>query len=107
MSLAKNFITIPFSRASSNTPAPGFRRGGREDYRLEAGLLLFEIDSTAQRLHEAIEVLWSLEAQYTNDPDVLYAAYRLHADLCAKSLAGLMKVEPDSARLDKVTSALL
>jgi tetratricopeptide (TPR) repeat protein len=84
-----------------------FRRGGREDYRLEAGLLLFEIDSTAQRLHEAIEVLWSLEAQYPNDPDVLYAAYRLHADLGAKSLASLMKAAPDSARLHQVTAELL
>ncbi len=84
-----------------------FRRGGREEYRLEAGLLLFEIDSTAQHLREANEVLWALEAQYPNDPDVLYAAYRLHATLGAKALGELVRVGPDSARLHQVTAELL
>jgi tetratricopeptide (TPR) repeat protein len=84
-----------------------FRRAGQEEYRLEVGLLLFEIHSTAQRWHEAAEVIASLEAQYPNSADVLYAAYRMHADLGAKALASLVKAAPDSARLHQVTAELL
>ena len=45
-------------------------------------------------------------AQYPNDADVLYAAYRARG-LRAKSLASLVKVAPDSARLHQVTAELL
>jgi tetratricopeptide (TPR) repeat protein len=84
-----------------------FRRGGREEYRVEAGLLLAEIHSAGQRLNQAMEVVRTLEAEYPNNAEVLYAAYRLHADLGAKALAALARTAPESSRLHQVTAELL
>jgi len=85
----------------------GFWNSSFDEWRLQAGLMLFDQYNGTREFDKALEVVRALERGYPANPDVLYLAYRLHSDLGARAVAALVKAAPGSARLHQVTAELL
>src|SRR5712692_7111549 len=75
--------------------------------RTQVGIDLIRIHQEAKNLDQAAEVLRVLERAGPNDPNILYLAYRIHADLAARALAALGQAAPDSARMHQILAETL
>jgi tetratricopeptide (TPR) repeat protein len=64
---------------------------------VEAGLELIEIYTASADLEKAAEVVSTLRSLDPENPQVLYVAYRVHADLARESILSLSLVAPKSA----------
>lgn len=87
--------------------AKGFWNSASDEWRLQAGLMLFDLYNRSLEFDKALDVVRALEHAYPANPDILYLAYRFHSDLGARALAAMVKSAPDSARLHQVTAELL
>src|SRR5439155_20096781 len=84
-----------------------FKNPADYEWRQQTGLLLIEIYSARMELDKALDILRTLQKSYPSSPEVLYIAYRIHSELGAKAVSGLVRADPDSARLHQVTAELL
>ncbi len=79
-----------------------FQHVQNQSLRTEVGLDLIRIAQESNTLGSVTTVLQDLLQSTPNDPEVLYAAYRVHSDLAAHALETLAKSAPDSARLHQI-----
>jgi tetratricopeptide (TPR) repeat protein len=70
--------------------------------RAQAGLELVEIPYRAGDLDKAVEIVASLERATPANVDVLYVAYRIHADLANRARDALAVLAPDSSRMHEI-----
>ncbi len=70
--------------------------------RIEAGMELIEIYSTAGDLDKAAATAGVLRGLYPTNTDILYTSYRIYSDLAAESMLSLSMVAPNSARMHQV-----
>lgn len=87
--------------------AKGFWNASDDDWRLQAGMILAELHAARREDEKVLDVVRALKKAFPGNPDVLYAAYRLHSDMGARTLADLVREAPGSARLHQVTAELL
>jgi tetratricopeptide (TPR) repeat protein len=73
-----------------------------EKTKTEAGMELVEMYSGAGDLDKAATVVDELGSLYPTNPEVLYAAYRVHSDLAAQAMLSLSMVAPKSALMYQV-----
>ncbi len=71
--------------------APGIRK--------EAGLELVELESAAGDLPAAAATASALKAKAPEDPEILYATYRVYTDLAGEAMLGLSLAAPNSAQM--------
>ena len=81
------------SASLSKLPDPKFRK--------EAGLTLIEIETALGDLSEAAITIDQLRQQSPTDPQILYAAYRIHSDLAGESLLSLSLADPNSGQMQQ------
>ena len=87
--------------------AKGFWNASDDDWRLQAGMILAELHAARREDDKVLDVVRALKKAFPRNPDVLYAAYRLHSDMGALALADLVREAPGSVRLHQVTAELL
>ncbi len=73
-----------------------------EKLRIQAGMELIEIYYGAGQLDKAAGIVGILRQLAPADTDILYTAYRIHADLAAESMLGISVLAPKSARMHQV-----
>jgi tetratricopeptide (TPR) repeat protein len=71
------------------------------------GLELARMHVEAKEFSRGIDVLRVLQDASPKDPEVLYAAYRMHSDLAAQALATMVQSAPQSARVQQVLAQAL
>jgi tetratricopeptide (TPR) repeat protein len=81
------------SAALENLPDPKFRK--------EMGLTLIEVETAQQDLTAAAATIGKLRDQAPTDPEILYAAYRLHSDLAGEALLSLSLAAPQSGQMQQ------
>jgi tetratricopeptide (TPR) repeat protein len=67
--------------------------------RIETGMELIELHSSAGELDQAASVVSALRKLDPLDESILYTAYRIYSDLADESLLSLSVVDPNSARM--------
>lgn len=67
--------------------------------RRQAGLELVEVDTALSDLPGAAEAIDQLKSALPTDPEVLYAAYRVHTDLANEAMLDLSVAAPDSGQM--------
>lgn len=70
-------------------------------FRKQVGLSLVEIDTQRQRLADAVPVLQILQKSSPDDPEILYASYRVYTDLAGESLLSLSLAAPQSGQMQQ------
>ncbi len=70
--------------------------------RVQVGLELVEVDYALSDLGKAAEVVNVLRQLEPTDPDILYTARRIYADLADETMLSLAMVAPDSARMHQL-----
>ncbi len=73
-----------------------------EKLRTQAGMELIEVDYALNDLSKAAEVVNGLRQLKPSDPDVLYTAHRIYADLVDETTLSLAMVAPNSARMHQL-----
>jgi tetratricopeptide (TPR) repeat protein len=73
-----------------------------EKLRIQAGMELIEIYYAAGQLDKAAGIVATLRQLAPTDTDILYTAYRIHADLAGESMLSLSMLAPKSARMHQV-----
>lgn len=73
-----------------------------EKLRIQAGMELIEIYYGAAQLDKAAGIVGTLRQLAPTDPDILYTAYRIHADLAGESMLSMAMVAPKSARMHQM-----
>ena len=73
-----------------------------EKLRVESGMELIEVDYALNDLGKAAEVVNILRQLKPTDPDILYTAHRIYADLVDETTLSLAMVAPDSARMHQL-----
>jgi tetratricopeptide (TPR) repeat protein len=81
------------SAALGNLPDAKFRK--------EVGLTLIEVETAQQDLAAATVTIGKLRDQAPTDPEILYAAYRLHNDLAGEALLSLSLAAPQSGQMQQ------
>jgi tetratricopeptide (TPR) repeat protein len=79
-----------------------FSKTREEKIKIEAGMELIELYSSAGELHKSATVVDGLDALYPTNPQVLYASYRIHSDLAEQAMLSLALVAPTSALMHQV-----
>src|SRR5260370_24418993 len=79
-----------------------FPQWKEEKLRIQAGMELIEIYYGAGQLAKAAGIVGILRQLAPADTDILYTAYRIHADLAAESMLGISVLAPKSARMHQV-----
>ncbi|HEY4356508.1 MAG TPA: tetratricopeptide repeat protein [Acidobacteriaceae bacterium] len=69
--------------------------------RKDVGLKLVEVDTATDDLGGAATALQTLQAVAPDDPEVLYAGYRVYSDLAGQSLLNLSLNAPASGRMQQ------
>lgn len=77
----------------TNLPDPKFRK--------EVGLTLVEIETAMQDPAAAVATIGKLQEQAPTDPEILYAAYRIHSDLAGEALLSLSLAAPQSGQMQQ------
>lgn len=72
--------------------------------RRQVGLELVEVDTARNDLPGAATAIDMLKASLPADPEVLYAAYRVHTDLAQEAILDLSVAAPDSAQMHQAMS---
>jgi cytochrome c-type biogenesis protein CcmH/NrfG len=70
--------------------------------RMQVGLQLVRVYRLRGHLNEAARLIAVLEQQQPQNPDLLYAAYRVNSELVARSMAALALTAPNSAQMHAV-----
>lgn len=70
--------------------------------RIEAGMELIEIYTSAGDLDKAAAIVEPLRAHDPTNVSVLYAAYRIYSQLAGEAMLSLSMVDPDSAQMHRV-----
>ncbi len=70
--------------------------------RVQVGLELIEADYALNDLAKAAEVVNVLRQLEPTDPDILYTAHRIYAELSDETMLSLAMVAPDSARMHQL-----
>ncbi|MFZ0661586.1 MAG: tetratricopeptide repeat protein [Acidobacteriaceae bacterium] len=73
-----------------------------EKFKVNAGLELVGLDTSADDLASAADVIAQLQKADPENPAVLYAAYRTYAELEARSMLTLSLVAPNSAQMHEL-----
>ncbi len=73
-----------------------------EKLRTQAGMELIEVDYALNDLSKAAEVVNGLRQLKPSDPDILYTAHRIYADLVDETTLSLAMVAPNSARMHQL-----
>ena len=73
-----------------------------EKLRVQAGLELIEIDYGSGNLEKAAAVAGVLRQLRPTDPDILYTAHRIYADLADETLLSVAMTAPQSARIHQM-----
>ncbi len=81
------------SAAVGNLTDPKFRK--------EVGLTLVEVETAQQDLNAAALTIGKLREEAPTDPEILYAAYRIHTDLAGEALLSLSLAAPQSAQMQQ------
>ncbi len=76
-----------------NLPDPKFRK--------EVGLTLVEVETAQQDLGAAALTIGKLLDQSPTDPEILFAAYRVHSDLAGEALLSLSLAAPQSGQMQQ------
>jgi tetratricopeptide (TPR) repeat protein len=76
-----------------NLPDPRFRK--------EVGLTLVEVETAQQDLTAAGLTINKLLDQAPTDPEILFAAYRVHSDLAGEALLSLSLAAPQSGQMQQ------
>jgi tetratricopeptide (TPR) repeat protein len=76
-----------------NLPDPKFRK--------EVGLTLVEVETAQQDLGAAALTIGKLLDQAPTDPEILFAAYRVHSDLAGEALLSLSLAAPQSGQMQQ------
>jgi tetratricopeptide (TPR) repeat protein len=79
--------------------AQSFPRLTEEKLRVEAGMRLTEIYYSGGQLEQAAGVIGQLRSLHPADPDILYMAQRVYADLADECMLSVAMAAPDSARM--------
>jgi tetratricopeptide (TPR) repeat protein len=75
--------------------------------RTQAGLELIEMLYQDRELYEAASVVHQLQGVSSTNPDLLYASYRVFADLAYEARDALAMAAPDSARMHQMMAEYL
>lgn len=70
-------------------------------FRKEVGLTLVEIETSMQDPTAAAATISKLQEQAPTDPEILYAAYRIHSDLAGEALLSLSLAAPQSGQMQQ------
>ena len=70
-------------------------------FRKEVGLTLVEIETAMQDPAAAATTIGKLQEQAPTDPEILYAAYRIHSDLAGEALLSLSLTAPQSGQMQQ------
>jgi tetratricopeptide (TPR) repeat protein len=70
-------------------------------FRKEVGLTLIEVETAQQDLAAASITIGKLRDDAPTDPEILYAAYRIHTDLAGEALLGLSLAAPQSGQMQQ------
>ena len=73
-----------------------------EKLRIQAGMELIEIYYGAGQLDKAAGIVGILRQLAPADTDILYTAYRIHADLAGENMLAISMLAPKSARMHQV-----
>src|SRR5260370_18875197 len=73
-----------------------------EKLRIQAGMELIELYYAAGQLDKAAGIVGILHQLAPADTDILYTAYRIHADLAGESLLAISMLAPKSPRMHQV-----
>jgi cytochrome c-type biogenesis protein CcmH/NrfG len=73
-----------------------------DKFKVEVGLELVTIDTQSGDLEEASVVLAQLRKAVPDNPEVLYAAYRVYSDLSGESMLALSLASPGSAQMHQM-----
>jgi tetratricopeptide (TPR) repeat protein len=73
-----------------------------EKIKIQAGMELIELCSGTGDLEKAATVVDTLVALSPTNPQILYAAYRIHSDLSAQAMLSLTMVAPHSALMHQL-----
>jgi tetratricopeptide (TPR) repeat protein len=79
--------------------AQSFPRLPEEKLRVETGMRLTELYYSGGQLEQAAGVIGELRKLHPTDPDILYAAQRVYADLADACMLSVAMAAPDSARM--------
>ncbi len=70
--------------------------------KIEVGLDLAGLYTESGELDKAANLVSQLKTAFPDEPEVLYAAYRIYADLSGESMLSLSLVAPDSAQMHQL-----
>ncbi|MEO6801793.1 MAG: tetratricopeptide repeat protein [Granulicella sp.] len=70
-------------------------------FRKETGLTLVEIETALRDLPGAATTISVLQESAPTDPEILYAAYRIHSDLAGEALLSLSLAAPKSGQMQQ------
>ena len=79
-----------------------FSNAREEKIKIEAGMELIGIYSSASDLNKSAAVIDELDALYPTNPYILYASYRIHSDFAERAMLSLALVAPKSALMHQV-----
>ena len=82
--------------------AKAFPNIQEQKIKVQAGMELIELYSSAGDLDKAAGIADTLSSQSPTNPEVLYAAYRIHSDLTTQAMLSLTMVAPTSALMHQV-----
>jgi tetratricopeptide (TPR) repeat protein len=71
-------------------------------FRTQIGLQLIEMDTASGDLEKAASVAGQLRRIDPENPEILYASYRIYSDLAGESMLTLSLVDPSSAQMHQV-----
>jgi len=72
------------------------------EVKLDAGVAIIAAHQAAGTLRDTLPVIRELEILMPNNPDVLYTAYRVYAELASEQVGRLSKIAPNSARVYQI-----
>ena len=87
------------SESARNDLEQAFPKLEEEKLRVQAGLELTEIYYAGNQLDKAASLIAVLRAIRPADPDVLYTAHRIYADLADETMLSVAMAAPGSARM--------
>jgi len=73
-----------------------------EKIRVQTGMELIELYYASSELNKAADVAGVLTQLRPTDPDVLYTAHRIYADLADQTTLSMVMAAPDSARMHQI-----
>jgi tetratricopeptide (TPR) repeat protein len=75
--------------------------------RQQAGLEIIEIDTALNDLPAAADVATQMKKDFPNDPEVLFAAWRVYSDLADEAVLDLSLAAPQSAQMHQAMAHVL